>query len=65
MIPAQEDHADELDISHHSRIDGRRIVPFDGDLPVYPLGSVQGSVASCRPSSRVSHLALRSPMRAP
>ena len=27
MIPAQEDHADELDVSHHSCIDGRRIVP--------------------------------------
>ena len=33
--------------------------------PVYSLGSVQGSVASFRPSSRVSQLALRSPMRAP
>jgi hypothetical protein len=27
MIPAQEDHADEMDVSHHSCIDGRRIVP--------------------------------------
>jgi hypothetical protein len=34
MIPPQEDHADELDVSHHSRIDGRGIVPFDADLPV-------------------------------
>jgi hypothetical protein len=48
MIPRQEDHADERHISHHSRIDGRRIVPFEGDLPVYSLASVQGSVASCR-----------------
>ena len=45
MIPPQEDHADELDVSDH--IDGRWIVPFDADLPVYSLGSVQGSVASC------------------
>ena len=44
---------------------GRGIVPFDADLPMYSLASVQGSVASCRPSSRVSQLALRSPMRAP
>jgi hypothetical protein len=63
VIPPQEDHADELDVSHH--IDGRGIVPFDADLPKYSLASVQGSVASCRPSSRVTHLALRSPMRAP
>jgi hypothetical protein len=46
MIPPQEDHADELDVSHH--IDGRRPVPFNADLSVYSLGSVQGSVASCR-----------------
>jgi hypothetical protein len=65
MIPPQEDHADELDVSHHSCIDGRGIVPFDADRPMYSLGSVQGFVASCRPSSRVSQLALRSPMRAP
>jgi hypothetical protein len=65
MIPPHEDHADELDVSHHSCIDGRGIVPFDADLPMYSLASVQGSVASCRPSSRVSCLALRSPMRAP
>jgi hypothetical protein len=49
VILHQKDHADELHISHHSRIDGRRIVPFDGDLLVYSLGSVQGCVASCRP----------------
>jgi hypothetical protein len=59
MIPTQEDHADELDVSHHSCIDSRGIVPFDADLPMYSRGSVLGSVASCRPSSRVSHLALR------
>ena len=39
---AQEDHADELDVSHHSCIDGRRIVPFNADLPMYSLASVQG-----------------------
>jgi hypothetical protein len=62
MIPPEEDHADELDVSHHSCIDGRGIVPFDADLPMYSLGSVRGSVTSCRPTSRTSHLALRSPM---
>jgi hypothetical protein len=49
MIPPQEDHADELDVSHHSCIDGRWIVPFDADLPMYSLASVQESVASCCP----------------
>jgi hypothetical protein len=39
--------ASELDVSHH--IDGRWIVPFDAGLPVYSLGSVQGSGASCCP----------------
>ena len=49
MIPPQEDHADELDVSSHGRIDGSRPVPFNADLPVYSLCSVQGSVASCCP----------------
>ena len=59
MIPPQEDHADELDVSHHSRIDGRRIVPFDADLPVYSLGSVQGP---SHPAALVKALALGSPL---
>ena len=56
MIPPQEDHADELDVSsHHGRIDGSRPVPFNADLPVYSLCSVQGSVASCALVKALAH----------
>jgi hypothetical protein len=34
MIPPQEDHADELDVSHHSCIDGRGNAAWNGRSPV-------------------------------
>jgi len=59
MIPPQEDHADELDVSHHSCIDGRGIVAFDADLPMYSLAS--SGVRRILPAL-VKGLALGSPL---